>query len=184
MRRLSIPLSLVTLVTTALATLIFSPVQGAKLEIQQEAFTYRMSLIKDISTETFLITTPQIKPSVTTFSPGASQILPAGKSLSIYFDLNSAKPASGAAATIFDTFNKLNIKKTTPLAVTGFTCELGSDEINQRLSRQRAEAVAFLLSDNGYTVRAIKGKGAADPVTTDPEQLYLNRRVELEIIAR
>lgn len=198
MRRLSIPLFMFPLMVTALATLIFSPVQGAKLEIRQEAYAYRMSLTKDISTETFVITTPRVKPSATTSSmessqttssqnsqtsQRSSQILPAGNLLSIQFDLDSAKLASGTAVAALDTFSKLNIKKSTPLVVTGFTCELGTDEINQNLSKQRAETVASLLRDNGYTVQAVKSKGAAEPVTTDPEQLYLNRRVEIEIFA-
>lgn len=188
MRRLSIPLSLVT---TALATLIFNLVQGAELEIRQEAYTYRMSLTKDISTETFVITTPRIKPSTTTSSQtspifqSSSQTNSSGSPLSIiHFQFDSAKLTPEAAAATLEILSTANLTKNSELAVIGYTCSKGTDELNQTLSKQRAEIVAILLRNHGYTVKNIQGKGAADPVTTDPEQLYLNRRVEVEILAK
>ena len=182
MRRLSIPLSLVT---TALATLIFNPVQGGKLEIRQEAYTYRMSLTKDVTTETFVITTPRIGPSATTTALGFSQTLPTGSPLSIiHFQFDSAKLTPEAAAATLENLSTANVTKTSQLAVIGYTCSMGTDESNQTLSKRRAETVATLLRNHGYTVKTIQGKGAADPVTIDPEQLYLNRRVEVEILAK
>ena len=188
MRRFSIPLFLVT---TALATLIFNPVQGGKLEFRQEAYTYRMSLTKDISTETFVITTPRIRPSTTNSSQTSqtfqrsSQTLPTGSLLSIiHFQFDSAKLTPEAAAATLENLSTANVTKTSQLAVIGYTCSMGTDESNQTLSKRRAETVATLLRNHGYTVKTIQGKGAADPVTIDPEQLYLNRRVEVEILAK
>ena len=55
---------------------------------------------------------------------------------------------------------------TTPLAVTGHICSLGTEATNLRLSRLRAEQVATLLRDRGYTLVTVSGKGATDPVSS------------------
>ena len=61
--------------------------------------------------------------------------------------------------------------------VTGYTCDIGSDEYNRRLSLKRAEAVADYLSQLGVAPRGITGKGKCCPVSDKKE---LNRRVEIK----
>ncbi|HHL35511.1 MAG TPA: OmpA family protein, partial [Desulfobulbaceae bacterium] len=71
--------------------------------------------------------------------------------------------------------------KNSPLAVTGYTCSLGSNEHNQTLSLQRAKAVAMFLRKHGFTVATVQGKGSLNPVTNDPRLFRLNRRVTVQI---
>ncbi len=71
------------------------------------------------------------------------------------------------------------------LAVEGHTDSIGSDEYNQRLSEQRAEAVRDYLLQQGINANAITaaGFGKSEPVATNdtPEGRQQNRRVELVV---
>ena len=97
----------------------------------------------------------------------------------ILFPLGSAEPESGETDQLLTGLNHCQVSQTTPLSVTGHTCNLGTEAANLRLSRQRAEQVATLLRDHGYTVATVSGKGATDPVSTNPTKRHLNRRVTL-----
>jgi outer membrane protein OmpA-like peptidoglycan-associated protein len=65
------------------------------------------------------------------------------------------------------------------LQVTGHVCRLGSEQLNQTLSQQRARTVARFLQDHGFTVTTVQDKGAGQPVTNDPKEFFKNRRVEI-----
>ena len=97
----------------------------------------------------------------------------------ILFPLGSAEPESGETDQLLTGLNHCQVSQTTPLSVTGHTCNLGTEAANLRLSRQRAEQVATLLRDHGYTVATVSGKGATEPVSTNPTKRHLNRRVTL-----
>ena len=97
----------------------------------------------------------------------------------ILFPLGSAEPESGQTERMLTGLRHCHVSPTTPLAVTGHTCSLGTEATNLRLSRLRAEQVATLLRDRGYTVATVSGKGATDPVSTNPTKRHLNRRVTL-----
>ena len=97
----------------------------------------------------------------------------------ILFPLGSAEPESGETDQLLTGLHHCQVSQTTPLSVTGHTCNLGTEAANLRLSRQRAEQVATLLRDHGYTVATVSGKGATEPVSTNPTKRHLNRRVTL-----
>ena len=97
----------------------------------------------------------------------------------ILFPLGSAEPEPGQTDQLISGLRHCQVSPTTPLAVTGHTCSLGTEATNLRLSRQRAEQVATLLRERGYTVATVNGNGATDPVSTNPTKRYLNRRVTL-----
>ena len=97
----------------------------------------------------------------------------------ILFPLGSAEPDSGQTERMLTSLRHCTVSPTTPLAVTGHTCSLGTEATNLRLSRLRAEQVATLLRDRGYTVATVSGKGATEPVSTNPTKRHLNRRVTL-----
>ena len=97
----------------------------------------------------------------------------------ILFPLGSAEPDSGQTERMLTSLRHCTVSPTTPLAVTGHTCSLGTEATNLRLSRLRAEQVATLLRDHGYTVATVSGKGATEPVSTNPTKRHLNRRVTL-----
>ena len=97
----------------------------------------------------------------------------------ILFPLGSAEPEPGQTDQLITGLRHCQVSPTTPLAVTGHTCSLGTEATNLRLSRLRAEQVATLLRDRGYTVATVSGKGATEPVSTNPTKRHLNRRVTL-----
>ena len=97
----------------------------------------------------------------------------------ILFPLGSTEPKPGQTDRLFASLRHCQISPTTPLTVTGHTCSLGTEATNLRLSRLRAEQVTTLLRDRGYTVTAVSGKGALEPVSTNPTKQHLNRRVTL-----
>ena len=71
------------------------------------------------------------------------------------------------------------------LQIEGYTDSVGSDQFNQTLSEQRANAVRDYLIQNGVAETAVtsKGFGKADPVATNDtaEGRQRNRRVQLVV---
>jgi outer membrane protein OmpA-like peptidoglycan-associated protein len=69
--------------------------------------------------------------------------------------------------------------------VEGFTDSTGSDALNERLSRQRADAVSRFLIGQGLAPERLRarGYGPADPIASNdtPEGRQRNRRVELVV---
>ncbi|YCM42131.1 OmpA family protein [Verrucomicrobiaceae bacterium 227] len=70
--------------------------------------------------------------------------------------------------------------------IVGHTCDLGSKEVNLRLSRERAKALHDFLVKKGVPSERLKSRGVADaePVApnTNEENRRQNRRVEIEIL--
>ena len=65
------------------------------------------------------------------------------------------------------------------VSVYGYTCDIGQDDYNQRLSEERADAVASFLKAKGLKIDAVQGRGKSNPVS--PTNKRLNRRVEIFI---
>lgn len=78
--------------------------------------------------------------------------------------------------------NKRHIK------LVGFTCNIGTDEVNQQLSDDRAAEVKKYLMSKGIQEHRIKteGRGKLTPAVPNDsdESRQLNRRVEMVIINR
>src|SRR3954471_21051846 len=72
-----------------------------------------------------------------------------------------------------------------PMVVEGYTDSVGSDATNQKLSKDRAEAVRAYLVSKGVPADKITsvGKGEANPVASNdtPEGRANNRRVEIVV---
>jgi outer membrane protein OmpA-like peptidoglycan-associated protein len=70
------------------------------------------------------------------------------------------------------------------LLVSGHTDATGTKELNRRLSKQRAEAMAEQLVELGFEIARIKTEGLADayPIASNqtPEGRAKNRRVEIK----
>ena len=64
------------------------------------------------------------------------------------------------------------------LRVIGYADVIGAEEYNQKLSLQRAEAVAEILKANGAEVAEVIGQGESSEYSTK----YLNRRVVIEVV--
>ena len=78
------------------------------------------------------------------------------------------------------------IRMNSEVEVKGHTDDIGSDEVNERLSRDRAKAVVDYLVDKGVDSSKITYSyyGARRPIATNEtvEGRRLNRRVEIEIL--
>jgi len=155
---------------TVIIAILQTSYLASAMEIRQEEFRYTMNLAQDIACTTFVITD----------WPNPERLAPVGcKTPVIRFPLGSAVLAPAEAENLMTTLRQCRINKNTPLVVTGHTCSLGSENFNHSLSLQRAMAVAGLLKDCGFSVAEVAGKGSLTPMTTDPQQLFLNRRVEI-----
>jgi len=90
----------------------------------------------------------------------------------VYFDLDSA---------VLKNPERNKIDRAVPHggrvdAVTGYTCDLGSQEHNDRLALKRAESVSSYLKEKRVIPVRIEGKGKCCYVSEERE---LNRRVEI-----
>ncbi len=97
------------------------------------------------------------------------------------FDKAVLKPAGQANLDKF--LSDLAGAKVTGISVVGHTDSVGSDAYNQKLSEQRAAAVANYLASKGVPAAAIKasGKGEAQPVADNSTKAgrAANRRVDV-----
>jgi outer membrane protein OmpA-like peptidoglycan-associated protein len=160
---------------TIIILTLLTPIRSGALEIRQEMYRYAMRVTQDVFCATFVITD----------LPRPGRLAMANCQLpSVHFQLGSAVLTLAEAEPLMAGLRKCRITPNTPLAVTGHSCRLGPEQINRDLSLQRARSVAGLLRDWGFTVAEVAGRGSQAPVTTDPQQLYLNRRVEVTADSR
>lgn len=104
------------------------------------------------------------------------------------FDFDSAELRPTAASSL-DTVQALLEQSDAPVEVIGHTDGLGTDEVNQPLSEDRAEAVADYLVEHGIDEGRLtsSGKGSSEPVAENthpdgrdnPEGRQQTRRVEI-----
>lgn len=96
----------------------------------------------------------------------------------LHFGLNSAFVAPNSLSRLVSLLRRCQAER---VSVHGFTCDLGSQEYNDRLARHRASATAKALESEGFEPVQIEGKGKQGYLTTDPAKRHLNRRVEIQI---
>lgn len=183
----------------ALAALTI-PVAGfATVSVEQRGYFYAMDVPQGVATRTFVIgdfgpamplsppAMPAQRAELTpeTAQPSSSPVVApsAGLVAPILFPLASAVVPVEAETSIIPSLEK-KVTSSTPLRVTGYTCDLGSQKANDELALRRAKAVAGMLAPYGYKVPEVTGKGKRDYVSTDPATRYLNRRVEISIAPR
>ena len=170
----------------------FSPCAfGQTYEIKQDNYTFKMSVTQTVPTETFVINEGS-KPDKETYSKNDKN---RDNDLAdtfniktvVHFQIDSSvlipSEVEKILAVLSNKISKEEIKKTS-LIVTGYTCSLGPDQYNKTLSLQRAKAVADFLRKHGFTVATVQGKGSQNPVTNDPRQFHLNRRVTVRVIKK
>lgn len=101
----------------------------------------------------------------------------------VFFELASSSMAERTEDELLAALEK-KTDKNIPLQITGYTCDLGSQQVNDDLAMKRATTVAELLRAHGLRVGAVLGKGKQGYVSSDPAMRHLNRRVEIEIPSR
>ena len=104
----------------------------------------------------------------------------------ITFAFNSYQVQPQFQATLNEVAQTLNAYPATMIDVLGHTDSVGSDEYNQRLSEQRAQAVANYLTARGVNrVRiATRGYGETMPIADNATEAgrAANRRVEIKVV--
>lgn len=98
-----------------------------------------------------------------------------------YFEYNQSTLKPGAYPELKRISDILVKYGQTMLEVSGHTDTRGSEEYNQKLSEQRAQAVTNELINNGISPQRIRtvGYGESRPISSDHA---LNRRVEIIIV--
>lgn len=103
----------------------------------------------------------------------------------VLFDSGQATLQPGARAKLAELSGILAKYPRTVVTITGHTDSRGSAELNDRLSRERAQAVADELVANGVNPARIstRGAGAGSPVATNetPAGRQQNRRVDVVV---
>ena len=106
----------------------------------------------------------------------------------IQFDYNKASLRPSAKESIDRVAAMMNQQPNVKLRVEGHTDSDGTNEANQSLSEQRAEAVKMALIEQGIAEDRleVKGWGEEKPLETDgsPEAKQQNRRVEFILISQ
>lgn len=97
----------------------------------------------------------------------------------VLFKFDSSKITRGERAKLDEIAAK--VLAGASLSITGYTCTIGLKSYNQKLSEQRARAVADYFKGKGITVKDVGGKGEC--CQTSPIN-RLNRRVEIEDAGR
>ncbi|WP_163336058.1 OmpA family protein [Desulfopila sp. IMCC35008] len=156
----------------AMTALLLPSVALEAMEIRQALYEFQSNTTRKVMCVTFVITdSPRMNKL-----PTPSYRLP-----EIHFEMGSAALSSKAAQTLLGNMQSYGIAHDTPLFITGYSCELGSEQDNLLLSMQRAVTVVNFLKSQGFSVVALQAKGEADPIATNPEELFKNRRVEIRI---
>lgn len=106
---------------------------------------------------------------------------------SVNFDLGKSTLTSTAKANLDKLVPVFNEYPDTDIQIVGHTDSSGSDELNQKLSEQRAASVKTYLSSKGIKSSRIvtTGRGEAEPIAenTTKDGMSKNRRVEFAITA-
>jgi len=100
------------------------------------------------------------------------------------FDSNKirseAHPMLDEAVAIMKENSQLRVK------IDGHTCDIGSDEYNQKLSEKRAKSVRDYFVDHGVSINRLEMEGYGETQPAYPnnskENRAMNRRVELSPI--
>jgi len=159
------------IILSALVSMLLIPKISGALEIRQEPYTYQMAMVRDVTTNTFVIGEWESSKGVPAYRCRIAQVL---------FELGSAVIQPMAAETLLSDLKTCEAMNMT-LQVTGHACQLGPEQLNQILSLQRAKNVARFLQDHGFAVATMQGKGSQQPVTDDPKEYFKNRRVEITL---
>ncbi len=105
----------------------------------------------------------------------------------IYFDYASASLKSESNAKLFELLKVLKDNPDLNIEIHGHTDNLGSEETNLRLSKDRANSVAAWLIEMGISPERLqtKGFGESQPLASNDDEKMgreLNRRIEIVVI--
>ena len=186
-----------------IASLVFLvPLTSFASDIRQRSFAYSFDAASAQSGDTFVVCSncPDSKltilPAITKLAVRISDTMPLqppttqsevvavaprneqpeikGLLGTIHFQLNSSRLSQFEQGNLEKISRDINAGNA--VAITGYTCTIGTDEYNKKLSFSRAEAVATVLKAKGVNIGSIEGRGKCCPASQDKQQ---NRRVEI-----
>ncbi len=103
----------------------------------------------------------------------------------LVFETNKSEILSASYEELNKVADYLNTKSEYKIALSGYTDNIGKEEVNQKLSEARAKAVADYLINKGIVNNRIsyKGYGSTKPLTANDTEAgrLMNRRVEFVI---
>jgi peptidoglycan-associated lipoprotein len=103
----------------------------------------------------------------------------------LYFESGSTRLAKESRAALQRLLESVRQHPAADITLTGHTDTVGGTELNDRLSRQRSEAIAEWIRSSGVPYREIElaayGKSLLAIDTPDNTPELLNRRVEIHI---
>jgi outer membrane protein OmpA-like peptidoglycan-associated protein len=93
----------------------------------------------------------------------------------ILFDFNSSRIRRDESKHLDEMASRLK-QDGKQVSLLGYTCDIGTERYNQRLSESRANSVASFLRSKGVEIGRVEGKGACCAVSDEKPR---NRRVEI-----
>jgi outer membrane protein OmpA-like peptidoglycan-associated protein len=131
---------------------------------------------KDTAVEIDQINVAAVEPQL----PPSDTLIAAGKTLTlenIYFETNKSRILPESYQPLYDIIIELKLQPDLKVEIVGHTDKHGDAKANQKLSEDRAKAVADFFISKGIDPSRIttKGYGSSQPVGNDDQK---NRRVE------
>ena len=188
--------------TTALILTLMMPLPGIAAEIKQRSYSYAYDVAKASDGDVFVICfecqddklTKEIRPlklalRLATPAPAVEpqlsiteEVKPAAKPEAelrgqigtVYFDFDRSSLVEHERTSLEQLAKLVPPEKS--VVVTGYTCSIGKDAYNEKLSYRRANSVAANLVELGVRVGRVEGKGKC---CQKSENKKLNRRVEV-----
>jgi len=106
----------------------------------------------------------------------------------IFFNTGSYELLAASKIELQKLIDFLNLNKSLIIEISGHTDNVGSAELNQKLSQARAKEVYSYLANQGIELARMKysGYGFVQPISSNdtPEGRALNRRTEFRIIKK
>jgi outer membrane protein OmpA-like peptidoglycan-associated protein len=128
--------------------------------------------------------TPAVSVAVPAASSGVGSLPePSCAPIRVAFATGQAAPSPKVAARMRELAALLHEHPGATVVIDGHADSLGSDELNLRLSKRRAEALAWVLQSVGVEPKRItsRGFGAFSPLEGTQEDAEINRRAVIHV---
>lgn len=105
----------------------------------------------------------------------------------VFFDIGESDMSDNAEEDLDELAAWLKGHPENDLVITGHTDEQGTDEVNNKLSRERAKEIKDYLIKKGVSANRLRAIGYGDDRPWDEEPLHdnpLNRRTEIKMILK
>lgn len=126
---------------------------------------------------------PQSPAGAALSSSAVAQAAPGCAPVRVAFGTGQAMPSPEVVARLRELGARLAAQPGATLVIDGHADSLGSDELNLRLSKRRAEALAWVLQGAGVDPTRItsRGFGAFSPMEGSAEDADANRRADIHV---